>query len=340
MAPSFREELGECTPPRCSALMRPHPWRGPSSGCSASSAAISPAACCSSSTCSWWSRRTSWARWRATRSSSAGSTPPACPSWTSRSSLVARRGRRLRPRGPAAGARTPAHRQPGPLRGDRPRARRAPAAGPPPPWLFPRRLRVGRGLRRARAGAGVDARELRARPARGAAAVRLRGRRRDARRDGRGLPLDLGRRLYGAESLLVLVSACLLARTLLVGALWRGRPRGREAAAHARAAARLRGSLRLVLGSPHLRAIAGIVLLSSFVTAVSGWQIKAIAQQALVGQGRPRRILRRLQRLGGRALRGDPGAPHRGHPASFRPRPGPLAAPGRASSPARAGSSS
>ena len=39
-----------------------------------------------------------------------------------------------------------------------------------------------------------------------------------------------------------------------------------------------------MLRSPHLRAIAGIVLLSSFVTALSGWQMKAIAQQALPGK--------------------------------------------------------
>ena len=39
-----------------------------------------------------------------------------------------------------------------------------------------------------------------------------------------------------------------------------------------------------MLGSPHLRAIAGIVVLSSFVTAVAGWQFKAMAQRALVTQ--------------------------------------------------------
>ena len=44
----------------------------------------------------------------------------------------------------------------------------------------------------------------------------------------------------------------------------------------------LRASLRLVLGSAHLRAITVIVVLSSFVTAVASWQFKAIAQQALV----------------------------------------------------------
>jgi ATP:ADP antiporter, AAA family len=94
-------------------------------------------------------------------------------------------------------------------------------------------------------------------------------------------------RRFGAESLLVLVAACLLAATFLVSALWRRRPEALgEPHAHraSPAGGGLGGSLRLVLGSPHLRAIAGVVVLSSFVTSVSGWQLKAIAQQAFVGK--------------------------------------------------------
>jgi AAA family ATP:ADP antiporter len=45
----------------------------------------------------------------------------------------------------------------------------------------------------------------------------------------------------------------------------------------------LRRSLRVVVESAHLRAIAAIVVLSSFVTAVASWQLKATAQQALGG---------------------------------------------------------
>jgi AAA family ATP:ADP antiporter len=94
-------------------------------------------------------------------------------------------------------------------------------------------------------------------------------------------------RRFGAESLLVVVAACLLVATSLVGALWRRRPpalaepgsRGSSSEAGG-----LRASLRLVAGSPHLRAIAGVVVLSSFVTSVSGWQLKAIAQQSFAGQ--------------------------------------------------------
>jgi len=90
-------------------------------------------------------------------------------------------------------------------------------------------------------------------------------------------------RRFGAESLLVVMSALLLLATVAVHSLWRLRPQPGDAAATASPGRPgLRASLRLVLGSPHLRAIAGVVLLSSFVTAVTGWQFKAMAQQALV----------------------------------------------------------
>jgi AAA family ATP:ADP antiporter len=93
-------------------------------------------------------------------------------------------------------------------------------------------------------------------------------------------------RRHGAESLLVLVSLLLLAAAPLVGALWIRRP---DAAleprprAASRAGGGLRASLRLVVGSEYLRTIAGVVVLSSFVTAVCGWQFKAMAQQGLGG---------------------------------------------------------
>ena len=95
-------------------------------------------------------------------------------------------------------------------------------------------------------------------------------------------------RRFGAESLLVLVAALLLGAVPLVAALWRRRlvaaadPGGQATTSTARAS--LQGSLRLVLGSAHLRTIAGVVLLSSFVTAVCTWQFKAMAQQSLVGK--------------------------------------------------------
>ncbi len=90
-------------------------------------------------------------------------------------------------------------------------------------------------------------------------------------------------RRFGAESLLVLMAALLLLATVPVRALWSRRPAAVVGHTPApRASHGLRDSLRLVLGSAHLRAIAGIVVLSSFVTAVAGWQFKALAQQSLV----------------------------------------------------------
>jgi AAA family ATP:ADP antiporter len=92
-------------------------------------------------------------------------------------------------------------------------------------------------------------------------------------------------RLFGAESLLVLMSSMMLLAVPLVGRLWRLRhtvaPPSPAALAREE---RFGRSLSLVLRSPHLRSIAGIVLLSSFVTALAGWQMMAIAQQALPGK--------------------------------------------------------
>lgn len=93
-------------------------------------------------------------------------------------------------------------------------------------------------------------------------------------------------RRFGAESLLAVTALLLLLATFLVSALWRQRPTALRHPGGAAAGDRvgLRASLRLVLGSAHLRAITVIVVLSSFVTAVASWQFKAIAQQALVSK--------------------------------------------------------
>ena len=95
----------------------------------------------------------------------------------------------LRPRGPAAGARPAARRQPHPLRRGGARPGR-PGPRHPPPLALPRRLRLGRHLRRARARPGVDPRELRPHAPRGAPALRLRGGGSDPGRHGRGRPLE------------------------------------------------------------------------------------------------------------------------------------------------------
>ena len=93
-------------------------------------------------------------------------------------------------------------------------------------------------------------------------------------------------RRFGAESLLVATATLLLLAIPVVGALWRSRPASLRHASAGGASERegLRASLRLVLGSGHLRAIAAIVVLSSFVTAVASWQFRAIAQRELVSK--------------------------------------------------------
>jgi ATP:ADP antiporter, AAA family len=48
----------------------------------------------------------------------------------------------------------------------------------------------------------------------------------------------------------------------------------------------IRGSLRLVFSSKYLRAVAGVVCISSVVTTVTGWQFKAIAKEFLVNKDR------------------------------------------------------
>ena len=94
-------------------------------------------------------------------------------------------------------------------------------------------------------------------------------------------------RRFGAESLLVLMAALLLAAVPLVHTLWRRRPEGVARGSPENASTpsgSLRRSLRLVLGSAHLRTIAGVVVLSSLVTQVCGWQFKALAQQSVAGK--------------------------------------------------------
>jgi AAA family ATP:ADP antiporter len=94
-------------------------------------------------------------------------------------------------------------------------------------------------------------------------------------------------RRFGAESLLVLMAGLLFAATVLVEALWRRRPEGLDSAASTSAVGpptreSLRHSVQLVAGSPYLRAVAGVIAMSSLVTALCGWQLKAMAQQVLV----------------------------------------------------------
>ena len=97
-------------------------------------------------------------------------------------------------------------------------------------------------------------------------------------------------RRIGVEGLLLLFAGCVGAAAVVAEAIWRrrlassGEGEG-EAAPTAVAGPRSLGeSLRLILTSPALRALAGLIVVSSFVTSVVGWQFKALAQQNVSGK--------------------------------------------------------
>jgi len=95
---------------------------------------------------------------------------------------------------------------------------------------------------------------------------------------------------FGTESLLLGMVLLLLICTMLMATVrrsWKSRlaDSGETAAGDKGIGQRdLRGSMRLVLSSQYLRAIATIICLASFVTTLTGWQFKAIAKQVLVNK--------------------------------------------------------
>jgi ATP:ADP antiporter, AAA family len=95
-----------------------------------------------------------------------------------------------------------------------------------------------------------------------------------------GLLTQKGAERFGTENMLLVVAAVLAMSAGLVVVIWGERPEGIEepdveAAQHSG----LQQSLSLIRASPYLRAIAAVVLVSSFVTTVAGWQFKAIAKE-------------------------------------------------------------
>ena len=94
---------------------------------------------------------------------------------------------------------------------------------------------------------------------------------------------------FGAESTLIGMAVALLVCAVLVDRLWRLRHLAsvgesddedvQEAAD--RGPTGLRESVQQIAASPYLRAIAALILASSFVTAVAAWQFKAIAVAAI-----------------------------------------------------------
>jgi ATP:ADP antiporter, AAA family len=94
-----------------------------------------------------------------------------------------------------------------------------------------------------------------------------------------GLVTDAMAQRIGTENLLLLVALALAVSAALVPLIWRERTAdASEPELEAGREGGLRESLALVLSSPYLRAIAAVIVVSSLVTAVAGWQFKAIAK--------------------------------------------------------------
>ena len=95
---------------------------------------------------------------------------------------------------------------------------------------------------------------------------------------------------FGTESLLLGMTLLLLICTALMGTAWQSwksrlADSGETAAGDKGIGQRdLQSSMRLVLSSPYLRAIAAVICLASFVTTLTGWQFKAVAKQFLVNK--------------------------------------------------------
>jgi ATP:ADP antiporter, AAA family len=93
---------------------------------------------------------------------------------------------------------------------------------------------------------------------------------------------------FGAESTLIGMAVALLLCAVLVDRLWRLRhlaqstdPDDKDLRESEGGPTGLRQSVQQIAASPYLKAIAGLILASSFVTAVVAWQFKAIAVAAI-----------------------------------------------------------
>ena len=94
---------------------------------------------------------------------------------------------------------------------------------------------------------------------------------------------------YGTESTLVGMAIALLACIVLVEQLWKRRHLAHEAddteevetATASTGPSGLRASLRVIGRSKYLQAIAAVICLSSFTTAIAAWQFKAVARASI-----------------------------------------------------------
>ena len=137
-------------------------------------------------------------------------------------------------------------------------------------------------------GAGMDAGQLRADDTRGQTPVRVHRQRCDGRRDRGRLP-DAGDRQAVRRGIHAGGHRDFTAALRDSGSrIWRRRPvADSESTLMARRAVRTGSiwtSLRLVANSPYLMAIAAVILLSSYTTAVAGWQFKAISSHSITGR--------------------------------------------------------
>ena len=93
---------------------------------------------------------------------------------------------------------------------------------------------------------------------------------------------------FGTEGLLLVMALFFLACASLVPLIWRQREEivsgaaDQDPARHREGPRNLAESLRVVLGSPHLRATALVILLGSVVTTIAAWQFKALASQFIL----------------------------------------------------------
>lgn len=92
---------------------------------------------------------------------------------------------------------------------------------------------------------------------------------------------------FGTESLLLITALCMVICSGLVHVLWHRRSETGDPSHHIdsestedeKSPKNLVESMRLIWGSTYLLAIAGVICLASVVTALVGWQFKAIAKE-------------------------------------------------------------
>jgi ATP:ADP antiporter, AAA family len=100
-----------------------------------------------------------------------------------------------------------------------------------------------------------------------------------------GLVTRAGVSQFGTENMLLFVALSLLICAGIVWWIWRERPsyvgNDMPASGTDKQTFPLWSSFRLVRGSPYLRAIAALVVISAVTTTVAGWQFKAIAKAAV-----------------------------------------------------------